>query len=137
MRFMAWHVDYFKAIPKDEGRSPLLEKGTPLDVGESLLVFTSFEKGDTANRVDIIDKAVIELSKITAQIKVSTIILNPFAHLFSDLAGPTDASAMLNDLYNKLKDRGYTVHKLAFGIFYEIELKAKGHKLARVSRTIT
>jgi len=134
---MAWHVDYFKAVPKDEGRSPLLEKGTPLDVGESLLVFTSFEKGDTANRVDIIDKAVIELSKITAQIKVSTIILNPFAHLFGDLAGPTDASAMLNDLYNKLKDRGYTVHKLAFGIFYEIELKAKGHKLARVSRIIT
>ena len=137
MRFMAWHVDYFKAVPKDEGRSPLLEKGSPLDVGESLLVFISFGKGDMAKRVDIIDRAVLELSSITAQIKVSTIVLNPFAHLFGELASPSDASMLLNDLYNKLKDRGYIVNKLAFGMFYEIELKAKGHKLARISRSIT
>ncbi len=137
MRFMAWHVEYFKAVPKDEGRSPLLEKGTALDVGESLLVFVSFEKGDMQKRVDIIDRAVAELSKITGQIGVTAIVLNPFAHLFGDLASPSDASVMLNDLYNKLRDRNFTVHKLAFGMFYEIELKAKGHKLARVSRSIT
>lgn len=133
---MAWHVEYFKAVPKGEGRSPLLEKGTPLDIGESLLVFISFEKGDIEKRVDIIDKAVIEISKIAGQIKVSTIVLNPFAHLFGELASPSDASLMLNDLYGRLKDRGFTVSKLAFGMFYEIELKAKGHRLARISRSI-
>jgi len=136
MRFLAWHVEYFKAVPSDTGRSSIVEDAKPISVGESLLVFASFEKGDEQKEVDIVDKAAIELQRIASQLGISSIVLNPFAHLFGELASPSEAVKMLDMLYTKLADRNFNVYKLAFGRFYEIELKAKGHKLARISRTI-
>jgi threonyl-tRNA synthetase len=134
---MAWHVEYFRAKPTEAGRSTLIEEAKPLDCGEALLVFASFEKTDEAKEIDIVDKAVNEIQAIASQLGINTIILNPFAHLFADLAKPQAANEMLNKLYLRLSDRKFTVCKLAFGMFYEIELKAKGHKLARISRIIS
>ncbi len=136
MRFLCWHVDYFKAIPKDKGRSPVIEEGAPIDVGESLLIFANFEKPDEQRQEDVIDRAVIEIQKISSQLGVAQIVLNPFAHLFAENASPQESAIMLAKLQKALLDRNFTVHKLAFGIFYEIELKAKGHKLARIARTV-
>ncbi|MFP3278608.1 MAG: threonyl-tRNA synthetase editing domain-containing protein [Candidatus Micrarchaeota archaeon] len=137
MRFMAWHVDYFKAFPTEHGRSSLVEEAKPVECGEALLLFISFEKGDVEKKVEIIDKAVNEIQTIASQLKVNTLILNPFAHLFADLAKPGDAVAMLNELSKRLEDRKFSVCRLSFGMFYEIELKAKGHRLARISRIIS
>jgi len=136
VRFMAWHVEYFKANPTEHGRSSLIEEAKPIECGESLLLFISFEKKDIENKVDTIDKAVNEIQSIASQLKVNTLVLNPFAHLFADLARPEDAIAMLDELEKRLIDRRFNVCRLAFGMFYEIELKAKGHKLARISRSI-
>ncbi|MEM3228235.1 MAG: threonyl-tRNA synthetase editing domain-containing protein [Candidatus Micrarchaeaceae archaeon] len=136
-RFMAWHVKYFKAYPKERGRSDLIEEANEVSVGNALLVFLSFEKSDTSKPVEIVDRTSDEIIRICTNLGIGTIVLNPFAHLFGDLANAQDASRMLNDLYKKLKDRNFEVHKLAFGIFYEIELKAEGHKLSRISRIIS
>ncbi|MEM3638534.1 MAG: threonyl-tRNA synthetase editing domain-containing protein [Candidatus Micrarchaeaceae archaeon] len=136
-RFMAWHVKYFRAYPKEKGRSDLIEEASELSVENALLVFISFEKSDTSNPVEIVDRTANELLKICATLGLRTIVLNPFAHLFGDLANTQDASKMLNSLYAKLKERNFEVYKLAFGIFYEIELKAEGHRLSRISRIIS
>ncbi|MGC8710421.1 MAG: threonyl-tRNA synthetase editing domain-containing protein [Candidatus Micrarchaeia archaeon] len=134
---MAWHVEYFKAKPTESGRSTLVEDAKPIECGESLLVFASFEKSDESKETDIVDRAVNEIQSIASQLGINAIILNPFAHLFADLAKPQAANEMLNALYARLSDRKFSVCKLAFGMFYEIELKAKGHKLARISRIIS
>jgi threonyl-tRNA synthetase len=136
MRFMAWHVEYFKAKPTEHGRSSLIEEPRPIECGESLLLFISFEKKDAENRIDTIDRGVNEIQSIASQLKINTLVLNPFAHLFADLARPEDAVAMLDELEKRLMDRHFNVCRLAFGMFYEIELKAKGHRLARISRSI-
>ena len=135
-RFMAWHVEYFRAEPKGSGRSSLIDEGRPVSSGESILVFISFEKKDAARKIDVVDSIVRELSTMSAAIGVRSIVLNPFAHLFGDLANPQDAMSMLTMLEKQLLDRNFSVQRLAFGIFYEIELKAKGHKLSRMSREI-
>ncbi|MCL4372346.1 hypothetical protein M1373_03445 [Candidatus Marsarchaeota archaeon] len=135
MRFLCWHVDYFNAVPKEHGRSSVIEQGEPLSVGESLLLFISFDKGDELRKEDVIDKATAEIQKIAAEVKVGQLVLNPFAHLFSEPAPLQEAAIMLSMLNKSLLDRNFTVHKMAFGVFYEIELKAKGHRLARVSRS--
>ena len=57
--------------------------------------------------------------------------------MFADLAKPEDAVAMLSELSKRLEDRKFSVCRLSFGMFYEIELKAKGHRLARISRIIS
>ncbi len=137
MRFLAWHVDYFRAQPADSGRSSIIEEAQPVSAGESLLVFASFEKGDEQKEIDITDRAALEIQRIASQLGVSSIVLNPFAHLFGELASPEAARSMLELLYKKLSDRNFKVYKLAFGKFYEIELKAKGHKLARIARSIS
>lgn len=134
---MSWHVEYFKAVPAERGRSNIIEDAEPIECGEGLLIFISFEKGDVLKEVDIIDRSVNEIQSIASQLGVNTIILNPFAHLFADLAKPDDAVRMLGELYSRLKDRGFKVCRLSFGLFYEIELKAKGHKLSRISRIIS
>ncbi len=137
MRFMCWHVDYFRAVPSDAGRSTLVEQGQPLQTGEALLVFASFEKQDERDSARVVGKAAEEIAGIASQLKVRSIVLNPFAHLFGDLASPKAVIDMLGELRSKLAERGLEVHRLAFGIFYEIELKAKGHRLARVSRIVS
>lgn len=137
-RLMAWHVDYFRATPSERGRSAITEEGDAVDVGDALLVFISFEKSDEASESRILDRVYNELSSLASQLKVKTIVLNPFAHLFGELANPQTAAKMTNELYEMLKSRGnFDAHKMSFGLFYEIELKAKGHRLSRVSRIIT
>ncbi len=137
MRFMAWHVEYFKAHPTEKGRSSIVEDAKDIECGEAMLLFVSFEKGDYEKKVDIIDKAVNEVHSIASQLKINTIVINPFAHMFGELAKPNEAMDMLNELQKRLEDRGFNVLRLSFGMFYEIELKAKGHKLARISRIIS
>ncbi|MEM3883703.1 Threonine--tRNA ligase [Candidatus Micrarchaeum sp.] len=135
MRFMCWHVDYVKAEPKGAGRSGVIEQGSPIDAGESLLIFANFEKKDELSKQNTVDAVTFEIQKIAAQLKVGTIVLNPFAHLFGDNASPQESAIMLSMLEKSLLDRNFTVKKMSFGIFYELELKAKGHPLSRISRS--
>ncbi len=135
MRFMAWHVEYFRAKPAAQGRSGIYENGKDLDVGESLLVFVSFEKNDENREEDVLVGGAEEIGKIAGNVGVDTIVLNPYAHLFAELSNPEFAQRMLELLQQKLAAH-FTVYKLAFGLFYEIELRAKGHKLSRISRII-
>ncbi len=136
VRFLAWHVEYMKATPTEQGRSTLVEEAEPIRAENALLVFANFEKSDEARQVDIVDRAANEIMSITAQLKVNTIVLNPFAHLFAEPANLEAAKSMLDQLYKWLSDRNFNVQKLAFGMFYELELKAKGHRLSRIARSI-
>ena len=134
MRFLAWHVEYFKASPIERGRSKIVESAEQVGTGEALLVFASFEKSDE-QRSDIIEASASSISEIAKGIGVHDIIINPFAHLFGELSGPEFAQSATDKLAERLS-QGYAVKKLAFGWFYEIELKAKGHKFARQSRIV-
>ena len=133
---MAWHLDYLNAMPTEKGRSDVIAEPVEIRVKNSLLLFVGFEKDDSQNKVDIIDRAVGEIIKISGNMGVSTLVLNPFAHMFADLAPPAEANAMMMGLMQRLAERNFEVHLMSFGYFYEMELKAKGHKLARISREI-
>jgi len=136
MRLMAWHVEYFRAIPKEKGRSKLTEEASPIDSDESLLCFISFEKNDESIGIEeVTEKASIEINKIASNLGVKNIILNPFAHMFADLSEEKFAYDAIIALEKKLMNK-FSIKRLSFGWFYEIELKAKGHRFARVSRII-
>ena len=137
MRFLAWHVDYVKARPTERGRSPIAEDPRAVDAENALFVFASFERNDEDNPEGVVEKAAAELESIAAQVKVRSVVLNPFAHLFGEPSRPEAAVEMLGRLQSRLADRGFEVQRLAFGMFYELELKAKGHRLARMARSIS
>jgi threonyl-tRNA synthetase len=137
MRFLAWHVDYVRAEPTERGRSGLVEEARSVSAENALLVFASFEKSDESGQTAVADKAVAEIASIASQLKVTRIVLNPFAHLFADPSKPQVAMDMLEQLRAGLVSRGFDVQRLAFGMFYELELKAKGHRLSRIARSIS
>ncbi len=134
---MCWHVERFRATPAERGRSTLVEHPEPVESGEALLLFVSFEKSDEPKLVDVVDRAVNEIISISGQVGVRAMVLNPYAHMFGELSSPQTAISGMDMLYTRLKDHGFTVQKLSFGMFYELELKAKGHRLARISRTVS
>jgi threonyl-tRNA synthetase len=135
-RLMMWHVDYFRATPQEKGRSDVVQRGEVIDAKESILVFVSFEKQDEGREEEVIEKSYGQINGLSSQLGVKAVVLNPFAHLFGELAKPDEASRMLAALGDRLEKGGFAVHRMAFGIFYTIELKAKGHRLSRVSRMV-
>ena len=136
MRFLAWHVEWFRAVPTEKGRSPIVEDARTVEAENAILVFANFEKSDESRQPEIVAKASSELSSIANNLKVGTIILNPFAHLFAEPSTPDSAVSMLTALEGYLTANGFRVQRLAFGMFYELELKAKGHRFSRIARRI-
>jgi threonyl-tRNA synthetase len=133
------HVDYFSCSLTEKGRSKVVEKpiSKTTEAGESLVVLSSVEKQDEANPKAISQKTVDELSKLARQLKVGTIVIHPFAHLFGDLSSPEAAVEMLTLIEEGLAQLGFMVLRTPFGWFNTLELRAKGHPLSRIARQIT
>jgi threonyl-tRNA synthetase len=129
-------VERFKATPTEKGRSQIVEDATTVEAENALLVFANFEKSDEMRQEEIVSKATNEISSIAENLKTKTIVLNPFAHLFAEPSTPESAVSMLKSLEASLVKSNFHVRRLAFGMFYELELRAKGHRFSRIARRI-
>ena len=139
MRFLSFHVDFFRYKVTEKGRSKVIEEilegNKQNQVDNALVLFISMEKSDEA-KTEIIEKGIIEIEKITNQLKVSTIVIIPFAHLFGQLSSLEYAFESFKKIESLLKVKNYSVLRLPFGWFNELEMKAKGHPLSRISRIV-
>ena len=139
MRFLSFHVDYFRHKVTKKGRSKVIEEiseeNNEHQVEEALVLFISMEKSDET-KTDIIEKGINEIEKINKQLKVSTIVIVPFAHLFGQLSSLDYAFESFKKIESLLKLKDYSVLRLPFGWFNELEMKAKGHPLSRISRIV-
>ncbi len=139
MRFLSFHVNYFWYKVTKKGRSSIIEKITEENkenqVENALVLFISMEKRDEASQ-RLIKRSIIEIEKITTQLKISNIVIIPFAHLFGQLSTLEFAFESFKEIESILKLKGFSVIRLPFGWFNELEMKAKGHPLSRISRTI-
>ena len=133
-----WHCNSFRSELTEKGRSPLREEVTEptIETGECLLVYAACEKQDEADPPAVIDRVAAEVAKLARQLKVSTIVLHSFAHLFVQLASPRVALDILKGMEAKLRDEGLSVMSTPFGWFNTLEIKAKGHPISRVAREI-
>ncbi len=136
MRLMIWHLDYMKAVPTEKGRSEEVAPPKAIDEKNPILVFVSFEKADEA-REGIADRGAAEIASVAKGLGASNIVLNPFAHMFAELSSPRFAIEGMSHLENLLAPMGFKVASMSFGYFYEIEMKAKGHRYSRQSKVIT
>jgi threonyl-tRNA synthetase len=106
-------------------------------VDEALVVLASVEKGDERAANLVAQRASAEIAKLATQLKVTTIVLHPFAHLFGELSTPQEAIAILSRTYQALLDAGLQSYRTPFGWFNALQIDAKGHPLSRVARTVT
>ena len=139
MRFLAWHVDHFKCRITQRDRSPLVEEfaDPATETGEALLVLASVEKQDEAAPDIVADRAAAELAAHAAKLKIGTVVLHPFAHLFAEPSLPAVAVQVLKLVEAGLSARQLTVVRTPFGWFNTLDIQAKGHPLSRIARTVT
>ena len=139
MRFLAWHLDYFKCHITEQGRSPLVESFDDPDTTSQdlLLVLASVEKEDEAAPDIVAERAAEEIASHAANLKVQTVVLHPFAHLFGQLGRPTAAVQVLKAVEERLRAKGLTVTRTPFGWFNELEIRSKGHPLSRIARKVS
>ncbi len=139
MRFLSFHVDHFWFKVTKKGRSKIIEEITEENregrIEDALVLFISIEKRDEEDP-NLIEKGVSEIEKITNQLKVTNLVILPFAHLFGQLSSLEYAFDAFKKFESIFISKNYTVLRLAFGWFNELEMKAKGHPLSRISRII-
>ena len=123
MKILGLHVDYInfkplkKAIKQIADLSPGEKKERKL--GESLVVLTAVENGDTLNSIKGFVDNVKDIAK---QLKAKNVVLYPYAHLSSNLAPPEIAQNVL-DKAEKLLSKSSNVTRAPFGYYKEFELK--------------
>ena len=106
-------------------------------VEEALVVLSSIEKGDEQNPSLVAQRASGEIAKLTSQLKVTTVVLHPFAHLFAELSSPEVAIDILKCTQQGLTAVGLQTIRTPFGWFSSLQIDAKGHPLSRVARIVT
>ncbi|MBY9004890.1 MAG: hypothetical protein KGD73_13020 [Candidatus Lokiarchaeota archaeon] len=139
MRFLSFHCDYFRYTATKRSRSKVFEELNDTNKEGSLenpvVFFISIEKQDETDE-QIYQKCILEIEKITTQLKVSNIVLLSFAHLFGELSSPEFGLTALKNIEKLLIEKYENILRPPFGWFNELELKAKGHPLSRISRKI-
>jgi len=139
MRFLILHVNSFRCTITEKGRSKVYEQyDNPIThVEEALIVLSSVERGDEQAPDVVAARASAEIAKLAAQLKVSTVVLHPFAHLFAELGAPEVAIDVLSKTQQKLREAGLQTVRTPFGWFNSLQIDAKGHPLSRVARIVT
>lgn len=139
MRFLSFHCEYFGYKTTKRSRSKIYEELSDdlkqNEIENTIVIFISIEEIDEKN-LNFLEKGIKEIINITNQLKVKNIVLISFAHLFGKLSSPEFGLDSLRKLEDLLKQKGFTVLRPPFGWFNELELKAKGHPLSRISRKI-
>lgn len=138
MRMLMWHCDSFRSEVTEKGRSPLRDtvEDPVVSAGECLLVYVAGERGDERDVYAVAKSAAAEITGLARQLKVATIVLLPFAHLFVELAPPEVALSLLTHVQDMLRAAALEVRRCPFGWFNTLEIRAKGHPISRVAREI-
>ena len=139
MRFLMLHVNSFSCTITTKGRSKVYEEyDDPVTrVDEALLVLSSVERGDERAPERVASRASAEIVKLATQLKITTVVLHPFAHLFAELSAPDVAIDVLSRIQQALMEAGLQTYRTPFGWFNTLQIDAKGHPISRVARMVS
>jgi threonyl-tRNA synthetase len=137
MKLLLIHSDFIeyevkqKAIPHPEDTTVMKDR-----MDEALVVFIAVEKVDESSPAQAVEEAAKEIISTAEQLKVSNIMLYPYAHLSSDLAGAKAGKEILISLEQVVKQGPFTVKRSPFGWYKGFTIKCKGHPLSELSKEI-
>src|SRR2546428_440192 len=133
LRLLLIHADKFeyeakeKAVKEPESLPDHAKKGTLQD---GLVVFCTVEKADEASPENTATNAAASIEEVLGWLKTKRVMIYPYAHLSTDLAGREPAIATLKILEAKLSEKGYEVSRAPFGWYKSFTISAKGHPLS-------
>lgn len=130
MRLLMLHVESFWYRPNESHSDDRTE------IGESLHVWIHSEEQDETNRASVLRKMVKNIRWLAQKNECNAITLHSFAHLDDSKADPVFADSLIEEVASRLGDRGFDIHIVPFGAFYEFNLHVKGPSLAKVFKQI-
>jgi len=137
VKILLIHSDYLEFEAKQKTK---IAEDTDILQGkmdECLTAFMAVEKEDEENPENVIKNTVNEIIKTAENLKVSNIVVYPYAHLSSDLSSPKVAKDVLKGIEEDLKEKNYNVLRAPFGWYKAFKISCKGHPLSELSRKIT
>ncbi len=137
MKILCLHSDYIKVRPTKRAikNADEIEKKEMVSK-ETLVIFTSVEKGDEKNTKEVVESGVKEIKNVYEQVKAKEIVIYPYVHLSQKPSSPATAQKVLNGLFDYFKKEKYEVQKMPFGWYKAFEISVKGHPLSELSREI-
>ena len=139
MRALLIHADKFEYKSKTPTK---MAEELPEDHKEKfkskdcLVVFSTIESKDDEIEA-IADVAAADIVDVARKVEAEGVVLYPYAHLSSDLAGPDLAVKVLKATEGAIRDEGVEVHRAPFGWYKAFEISCKGHPMSELSRDYT
>lgn len=135
MRILLLHADFieYQPISKEILTAEDIPSKSSKKIDEVIVALVAVEKDDDESLTDEVGS---ELKKYGQMIKCDNLLIYPYAHLSSDLAGPSIAQSLLNSIEEKSRKLFKTVNRAPFGWTKSFNIKIKGHPLAEQSKTI-
>ncbi len=135
MRILLWYCEQFNWIPAIKTLESVPESVTESMQNQYKNVVVAFihvEPKDTLEASSSEKKLLKNLKWISKKWNNSPIILHSFTHLGEEKADAQEAHALLNRVESRLKNVDYVVIQTPYGYFLDLDMKAKGHPLARI-----
>jgi threonyl-tRNA synthetase len=135
MRILLLHADFieYQPISKEIQTAEDIPSKSIKKIDEVIVALVAVEKDDDESLTDEVGN---ELKTYGQMIKCDNLLIYPYAHLSSDLAGPSIAQSLLNSIEEKSRNLFKTVNRAPFGWTKSFNIKIKGHPLAEQSKTI-
>jgi len=135
MRILLLHADFieYQPISKEIQTAEDIPSKSSKKIDEVIVALVAVEKDDDESLTEEVGS---ELKIYGQMIKCDNLLIYPYAHLSSDLAGPSIAQSLLNSIEEKSRKLFKTVNRAPFGWTKSFNIKIKGHPLAEQSKTI-
>ena len=134
MRILLLHADFieYQPISKEIQTAENIPSKSSKKIDEVIVALVAVEKDDDESLTDEVGS---ELKTYGQMIKCDNLLIYPYAHLSSDLAGPSMAQSLLSSIEEKSRNLFKTVNRAPFGWTKSFNIKIKGHPLAEQSKT--
>ncbi|MEM2342344.1 MAG: threonine--tRNA ligase [Candidatus Bathyarchaeia archaeon] len=134
MKILQLHSNFieYRPIEKEISSAEEVEKRT-YRLEDLVVLFTCVERNDT---VETAYKAIDEVREFLGKVKTNCILIYPYAHLSSELAEPSEALKILEEMRVYANKLGIEAYRAPFGWCKEFSISVKGHPLAEQFKSI-
>ena len=134
MRILQLHCDSIEYTPtkKEIKSAEEIENPQTQRLEELVVAFVAIEDGDDSS---VAQNAISQIKNSMEKIGCKKLLLYPYAHLSSNLAKPSVAMTLLQEMENNASD--LDVSHSPFGWTKSYKVQVKGHPLAESSKVIT
>ncbi|ABX12822.1 threonine--tRNA ligase [Nitrosopumilus maritimus] len=134
MRILQLHCDSIEYTPtkKEIKSAEEIENPQTQRLEEIVVAFVAIEDGDDSS---VAKNAISQIKNSMEKIGCKKLLLYPYAHLSSNLAKPSTAMSLLQEMESEASD--LEVSHSPFGWTKSYKVQVKGHPLAESSKVVT